>query len=1300
MDFERRRSHPPHYTPHSWTLVFLLSLVAFRPGQLFAQKITVTPIISTTAGNGNQGYSGDSAQATAAMLATPYSVAVDRAGNEYIADYLSSAIRKVDVNGMITTFAGNGSFSPEVFDGPAATTPIGYPAGVAVDNAGNVYFTDIAWGHVRVVNTQSSPITIAGVSIQPGHVTVIAGTSNSSGPFCTIPCSALQVDFRQPPWGLSVDNNGNIYTAHYTLHTVFKIDSSGTLTVLAGIGTPGYNGDGIAATSAQLNFPYGVSSDPFGNVFIADFSNSRVRKVDSNGVITTVAGNGTPGFSGDGGPAIAAELGNPIGVLADALGDLYITDFTGARVRKVDSSGTISTLAGSGLQALVGDGGPSTQAGLTAPGGVALDPHGGLYIADQGDHVIRKLSFNQFDAGQVHVGQSVSVSGYFSINAPLTLTSLQASGDFIAFTSGCNLNQPLPADTTCAVTGIFQPTQPGDRSAPLILTDSSGNKYGIAQHGVGLGAAAALTPGIISTFAGNGNGNYDGDGVATNHAVNQPAAVAVDAAGNTYIADVGNAKLRKVDSSGAMTTLPPGGFFSSVAVDAAGNVYFSDADNSLVYRMNVNGNVVTLAGVSGHNGYNGDLIPAASAWLSYPQGVSVDKAGNVYIADLFNQRVRKVDVNGIITTVAGNGGIGGGGDGGSALNATFTFPYAAVADSAGNIFIADSGNGRLRKVDTNGNINTVAGSLGALYDVKLDSAGNSYAADVDNCRIEKIDGQGTVTTVAGNGCGFGGDGGPATNPAVLGRPFGLAVDNVGDLYIADYYNNRIRKVNVSSSALSFGTVNVNQNSGTQQVDVANVGNFDLDFTSPFGFTANFHVAAVGGDCSPGTPVSAGDSCALGAVFAPLVTGSPLSGTLTITDDAFSSPQLVALSGIATLNAPSVTFTGAPGSAVFGSTFPVTATTNASTMPTITGTGACSAGPVSGTPANAAATITMASGTGTCNLTAAWAADANYDATSLPQATGAGKAGSSTIIDSNTPSPSLTGQAVTISFHVTTGATGATGNVTVNASTLEHCAAPLISGVASCQITFSTAGPRTLTASYSGDLNFLASLSGTANQTVNLASGLNFVPPSIDFGTVTLWGGSSQILTLTNTTASTVRISKVSLGSLANVTSKDLTYDGGCMSPLAPGKNCRITLSLWPGKIGAVSAVLTLTNNAPGNPHHVLITATVIAPKATVSVSSLNFGNQKVNTTSASKIVTLTNNGIGPLTISAITLTGSNASDFPIASNTCASTLGQGSSCTVGVTFRPRSKNSRSATLKFSDNAQSATQTVSLTGKGT
>jgi len=340
-------------------------------------------IIDTVVGNGSLGYSGDGGPATEAMLKTPWNVTVDAAGNLYIADLSGQRIRKVDTDGIITTVAGNGNAGYRG-DGVLATeTRLYNPYDVAVDAAGNIYIADCSNYRVRKVDTD-------------GIITTVAGTGTSGYSGDGGPATAAKLG---GPYSVALDVEGNLYIGDSGNRRIRKVDTNGIITTVAGNGITGYGGDGGPATEAYLSRLCGVAVDSAGNLYIADADNDRVRKVDASGIITTVAGNGYYGYSGDGGPATEAKLNCPDNVAVDAVGNLYIADNGNHRVRRVDTSGIITTVAGNGFLSYSGDGGPAIEAGLNRPGGVAVDAPGNLYIADTHNYRIRKVGVPSVLAG-------------------------------------------------------------------------------------------------------------------------------------------------------------------------------------------------------------------------------------------------------------------------------------------------------------------------------------------------------------------------------------------------------------------------------------------------------------------------------------------------------------------------------------------------------------------------------------------------------------------------------------------------------------------------------------------------------------------------------------------------------------------------------------------------------------------------------------------------------------------------------------------------------------------------------------
>jgi len=332
------------------------------------------PAIWRVAGTiGASGYSGDGGPATSALLYNPCGVAVDTEGNLYIADAQNYRIRMVSPGGTITTVAGTGVAGYSGDNGPATSAGLSFPCAVAVDADGKLSIAD--GQRIR---------TISG-----GTITTVAGTGAAGYSGDDGPATSAQL---YNPTGVAVDTAGNLYIADSNNYRVRMVSVLGTITTVAGTGTAGYSGDDGPATSAQINYPVGVAVDAAGNLYVAELYNHVIRKVSSGGTITTVAGTGVAGYSGDNGPAASAKLNKPSDVAVDTAGNLYIADYENYRIRKVSAAGTITTVAGSGSPGFVGDNGPATSAALGHVSGVAVDSTGHLYLADQWFNTIREAT--------------------------------------------------------------------------------------------------------------------------------------------------------------------------------------------------------------------------------------------------------------------------------------------------------------------------------------------------------------------------------------------------------------------------------------------------------------------------------------------------------------------------------------------------------------------------------------------------------------------------------------------------------------------------------------------------------------------------------------------------------------------------------------------------------------------------------------------------------------------------------------------------------------------------------------------
>jgi trimeric autotransporter adhesin len=601
--------------------------------------------------------------------------------------------------------------------------------------------------------------------------------------------------------GLALDNQGNVYIADPSNHRVRKVNAAGIMQTVAGTGSPDFSGDGGPASLASLNAPYGVAADRAGNLYIADLGNNRVRKVSPDGVITTLAGTGQAGSTGDGGPALAAQLNAPRNLAVDGFGGLYIAEFGGHRIRLVTPDGLIQTVAGTGSSGSPGEGVPATAAQLSYPAGIAVDFTGTLYIADSGNQKIRK----------VFAGLMTTVP-LPTLSIPTGVTGDGSGGIYIADSGNLRILRRTAGSVVSTVAGALS-------SARDVAIDPLGNLFIADGHRVRLLSAL----GFATTFAGDGTFGFGGDGgVATAAVLNGPGGVAVGPDGSLYIADERNHRVRKISSAGIISTVAGTGIPATsvdglpptrtpldapagLLLDSTGTLWIGEYFGNRVHKLPPGGTMQPVAG-NGTAGFNGDFRSATTAELQAPDQTALDAAGNLYIADSGNHRIRKVTPQGMISTYAGTGASGYSGDGGQAASAALNLPRGVAVDAAGNLFIADTGNNCIRKVTPGGLIATVAGggafALSLPRSVMVGFDQNLYIADTGNQRILQLTPAGDLSTIAGRGsAGFSGDGGDALS-AQFTNPVALAMDAAGNLYVADFDNNRIRKLTPNTPGIA------------------------------------------------------------------------------------------------------------------------------------------------------------------------------------------------------------------------------------------------------------------------------------------------------------------------------------------------------------------------------------------------------------------------------------------------------------------------------------------------------------------
>ncbi|MBI5610437.1 MAG: SMP-30/gluconolactonase/LRE family protein, partial [Deltaproteobacteria bacterium] len=736
-------------------------------------------VASTLAGSGTYGYKdGAGAQA---QFKRPFGLDFDSSGNFYVAEYDGQVIRKVAADGTVSLFAGSGTGG--LADGKGVSASFYYPTDVAVGPGGKVYVADRYNHRIRVIDPD-------------GTVSTLAGSVNGylDGP-------AVSARF-QEPIGIAVNGAGVVLVVEYAGHRIRRIQG-GTVTTLSGNGTAGFK-DGTG-NGAVLNGPISIALDSAGNGIFVEYLGNRIRKVTPSGVVTTLAGTGVGGYLD--GAANSAMFLNPWGVAVDPAGTIYVADRSNHRIRTLSTSGVVGKVAGTGAAGFKD--GNAGVAQFNAPTGIAVDAQGQVWVGDDQNQRIRRIvdstkpcgvgglcyaagmpnpanDCEVCDAGKSATAFSVAANGSAcSDGKACTAPDACSNGSCTSSAVTCDDNNTCTTDSCDTQTGacLNKPilgcngycgqNSDCDDSNPCTTDSCANNKCQFVNNtlpcddgdlcSVGdVCNGGSCVPGAqvwIDTPAGSVAGYKDATGTAAQF--NVPLGIDALDDGTAYVADTGNHRIRKIAADGTVTTFA-----------GSGNAGMLDAKGT-------------------------------AAWFSSPADIGHDAAGNLYVADRDNHAVRKIATDGTVNTLAGSGAPGYVDDKGA--KAKFNTPYSLAVAPTGLVYVADSGNHRIRKVAADGTVTTLAGSTAGYADgtgaaakfnqpigIAIDRMGTLYVAEYAGHRLRKITAEGVVTTLAGTGVAGGKDGDPAV--ASFYYPWGIAVDNNGIVYVADRYNQRIRRI--------------------------------------------------------------------------------------------------------------------------------------------------------------------------------------------------------------------------------------------------------------------------------------------------------------------------------------------------------------------------------------------------------------------------------------------------------------------------------------------------------------------------
>jgi sugar lactone lactonase YvrE len=889
---------------HVRVLLNVFSFAASALAPTLAQSQALIPVQSGTryAGTITPGFNGDFGSATTVSLNTPSYIVFDSHGNQYISDTLNNCVRKIDTSGSMSTVVGLAvSGQGDTCSTSSNTTPtpsqgLYQPTGLAIDSSNNLYIADSKHNCVRELANGS-----AGVAA----LTTVTGTCGSSA--STTP----------NPNGLVLDAANNLYIAiqdtevlpAVSTYQVLRQSPAASLCVMAGApSTLVPNVCAGIAGSVALNAPSGLAMNGTGDLFIADTGNNCVRQIANLATFKTAVGQ----CSNDSSGSLSTALNKPYGLTFSPTQALFITETNPDNVVSYNlGSAALTVVAGltngaSGPYSPTQDGNSALGTPLNALRGISVDSLGNFSLADSGNSIARKLSGNIIFPSTPVGSASASMPLTFIINQPVNL-SVSSGSDFTKTNNTCS--GPLSpatagsAPNTCQVFIQFTPTRPGLRSEPVRLTDSISGKV-ILQglQAVATGSLSVFTPGTVNTAAGS---------------LSAPVAVVVDSIGNAYVLEAGTtsgtADLLLLPSGGGSPSIviPQGAGLltpSALAIDSAGNFFIADSTHGTIARFGADGTINTsyVTGLDTPtaifvDGFDNLFIAQAgetrnvievyasgsrrilSSGFVSPSGLTLDLNGILYIADAGAHLVYALDKSGTLHPVAGNGSTTSSVPG-QATGTALLAPSALSVDAAGDLYITDAAANRVYTVFSS-----------------TPSSGSNIA------------------TVLGDGtAGNTGDGGPA-NLAEVNNPASVAVDGSSNLFIVDKGNNAVRKITYPASPIAFGTIIVGQTSPAMLQGLSNFGTDPLNLTAPI--TPSDTHFTIGDSTTCGTTIIAGSTCNLGFLFTPTADG-PLSATSTLVSNSYNSPQQLHLNGTGKLMEP-LQFTLPPQTEIYGQPFPET-----------------------------------------------------------------------------------------------------------------------------------------------------------------------------------------------------------------------------------------------------------------------------------------------------------------------------------------------------------------------------------------